>query len=68
MTKTFTFRCNLDKRRQKKSDGRLIELRTFGRGQNVNVVIDDIARVFQQHLSGRLADALDIAAVVYAAD
>jgi 7-cyano-7-deazaguanine synthase in queuosine biosynthesis len=68
MTGAFTFRCNLDSRRQRRSDGRLIELRTFGKGQNVNVVIDDIARVFQQHLSGRLADALDIAAVIYAAD
>src|SRR5262245_58728169 len=68
MSRTFTFRCNLKERRSKKSDGRLVELRTFGRGHNVNVVIDDIARVFQRHLSGRLADILDIAALVYAAD
>jgi hypothetical protein len=68
MTQTFTFRCNLEKRRRRNSDGRLIELKTFGRGQNINLVIEDIARVFQQHLSGRLADVLDIAATVYAAD
>ncbi len=68
MRRTFTFRCNLEQRRTKKSDGKLLDLRTFGQGQNVNVVIDDIARVFQQHLSGRIADALEIAALAYAAD
>ena len=68
MTRTFTFRCNLTERRPKKSDGKRVELRTFGRRQNVNVVIEDIARAFQKHLSGRIADMLDIAAFVYAAD
>lgn len=68
MTRTFTFRCNLENRRQKRADGKLIDLKTFGRDQNINVVIDDIAHVFQQHLAGRLADAVDIAALVYAAD
>src|SRR5688572_14202646 len=68
MNRTFTFRCNLKERRQKQADGKLIELRTFGKGQNVNVVIDDIARAFQQDLTGRLLDVLDIAAFVYAAD
>lgn len=68
MTRTFTFRCNLKARRQKKSDGKLIELRTFGPGQNVNVVIDDIATAFQQDLSTRLIDVLEIASFVYAAD
>jgi len=68
MTRRFTFRCNLEKRASKKTDGRLVELKTFGRGQNINVVIEDIARVFQKDLSGRLADVLDIAAFVYAAD
>lgn len=68
MTRTFTFRCNLKERRQKKSDGKLIELKTFGQGQNVNVVIDDIATAFQQDLSGRLTDVLEIASFVYAAD
>lgn len=68
MKQTFTFRCNLPARRKKNSDGKLVELRSFGKGQNVNVVIDDIARAFQQDLSGRIADVLDIAALVYAAD
>jgi hypothetical protein len=68
MKNPFTFRCNLPKRREKRSDGRLLSLRTFGPGQNINVVIDDIARAFQKHLTGRLADAVDIGAIVYAAD
>jgi hypothetical protein len=68
MTRTFTFRCNLEARRQRKSDGRLVPLNTFGSRSNINIVIDDIARVFQQDLTGRFADVLDIAAAVYAAD
>jgi hypothetical protein len=68
MSRTFTFRCNLPKRRPRKADGKLQELSTFGSDRNVNLVIDDIARVFQRHLDGRIADVLDIAAFVYAAD
>ncbi len=68
MNRRFTFRCNLKKRTQKTSDGRLLDLSTLKPNQNVDVVIEDIARVFQQDLSGRIADTLDIAAFVYAAD
>lgn len=68
MSRTTTFRCNLKRRKQKASDVRLLHLSTVKPNQNVDVVIEDIARVFQQDLSGRIADILDIAAFVYAAD
>jgi 7-cyano-7-deazaguanine synthase in queuosine biosynthesis len=68
MSRLFTFRCNLPARAARKSDGKFKELGTFGPNRSVNLLLDDIARVFQQHLSGRVADALDIAAFVYAAD
>jgi hypothetical protein len=68
MTRVFTFRCNLPTRPQRRTDGRLLALNTVGHNQNVEVVVEDIARVFQKDLSGRIADTLDIAAFVYAAD
>ncbi len=68
MSRRFTFRCNLPARKLKKSDGRLQALWTFGPNQNIEFAIEDIAKVFQQVLGGRIADALDIAAFVYAAD
>ncbi|MGE0063393.1 MAG: hypothetical protein AB7T86_15090 [Xanthobacteraceae bacterium] len=68
MKRTFTFRCNLEKRAAKKSDGKLAELYTFGPKQNLNVVFNDIAAVFQRNLTDRIADILEIAAFVYSAD
>lgn len=68
MRRTFSFRCNLPARRLRKSESAPEALSTFGPSRNVEVRLDDIAKVFQQHLDGRTADALDIAAFVYAAD
>jgi len=56
--------------RSKQPDAALkvIALDTEGATQNVNVRIDDVAKVFSKHLSPRLLDFLEIAAYVYAAD
>jgi 7-cyano-7-deazaguanine synthase in queuosine biosynthesis len=45
-----------------------VELRTHGINANVNVRLEDLARVFDQHLSPRLEDLLEVAAYVYTAD
>ncbi len=45
-----------------------IELRTHGPQANVNVRLEDLAKIFDQHLSPRLEDLLEIAAYVYTAD
>ena len=45
-----------------------IELRTHGATANVNVRLEDLAKAFEQHLSPRLEDLLEIAAYVYTAD
>jgi REase_DpnII-MboI/Queuosine biosynthesis protein QueC len=45
-----------------------VELRTHGPKANVNVRLEDLAKVFDQHLSARLEDLLEIAAYVYTAD
>lgn len=68
MTPAVTYRCNLPSRRPRQASEKLVALATFGRNRNVNLLLDDIARVFQQHLTGRIADVLDLAASVYAAD
>lgn len=50
-------------------DGRhVVELSSQGRDHNVNIQMEDVAKVFQQHLSPRLKDLLEIAAYVYTAD
>jgi hypothetical protein len=46
----------------------LVTLSTQGSEANVNVRLFDLARVFSQHLSPRLEDALEIATYVFAAD
>jgi hypothetical protein len=46
----------------------VVELSTQGEDANVHIRLMDLARVFDQHLSPRLEDALEIAAYVYAAD
>ena len=45
-----------------------VELRTHGPQANVNVRLEDLAKIFDQHLSSRLEDLLEIAAYVYTAD
>jgi 7-cyano-7-deazaguanine synthase in queuosine biosynthesis len=50
-------------------DGRhTVELRTFGTRQNVNINLEDLARVFHEHLTPRLKDLLEIASYIYTAD
>jgi 7-cyano-7-deazaguanine synthase in queuosine biosynthesis len=46
----------------------VLELNALGRDPNVNIRIEDLAKVFSQHLSPRLLDLLEIAAYVYTAD
>ena len=45
-----------------------IELSHYGNSPNVNVRLEDVAKVLQKHLTPRLVDLLEIAAYVYAAD
>jgi hypothetical protein len=45
-----------------------VSLSSHGADQNVNIRIEDVAKVFAQHLSPRLVDLLEIAAYVFAAD
>lgn len=50
-------------------DGRhVVELSTGGSRANVNLSVEDLAKKFRQDLQPRLADLLEIAAYVYAAD
>lgn len=51
-----------------RSDCQVIELNTHGSQANVNVQLQDVAKVFRQHLTPRLADLIEIAAYVYSAD
>jgi hypothetical protein len=53
---------------QLRKDRHAIELRTDGANANVNVRLEDLAKVFDQHLSPRLEDLLELAAYVYTAD
>ena len=45
-----------------------IDLDSIGSDPKVNIRIENVAKVFQQHLSPRLKDFLEIAAYVYAGD
>lgn len=45
-----------------------VTLSTIGTGANVNVRLEDVAKIFLQHLSPRLEDLLEIASYVYTAD
>ena len=51
-----------------RNDRHVVRLSTQGREANVNLRLEDLARVFQQHLTARLHDLLEIAAYVYAGD
>ena len=46
----------------------VVKLSTSGPNQNVNLVIEDLAKKFKEDLQPRLADLIEIAAYVYAAD
>ena len=46
----------------------VLELDAIGDDANVNVKIEDVAKVFESHLSPRLVDLLEIAAYVFSAD
>lgn len=46
----------------------VIELDALGIDPNVHIRIEDVARVFLQHLSPRLLDLIEIASYVYSAD
>lgn len=46
----------------------VVELSTFGPKANVNLAVEDLAKKFKEDLQPRLADLLEIAAYVYAAD
>ncbi|MEX1042888.1 MAG: 7-cyano-7-deazaguanine synthase [Pirellulaceae bacterium] len=54
-----------DKRRKGRIDK---ELRTFGNDANVHLVVEDLCKTFREKIGDRIADLLDIAAYVYAAD
>ena len=51
-----------------RQDRIVLELNAHGPEANVTVKLEDVAKVMGQHLNGRLADLLEIAAYVYAAD
>lgn len=46
----------------------LVELDALGHPANVNLRLEDVARVFLKHLTPRLVDLLEIAAYVYTSD
>ena len=49
-------------------DRRVLTLSSHGPGRNVNIRMEDVAKVFQKHLSPRMKDLLEIAAYIYTAD
>ena len=46
----------------------LVELDSVGSGANVNIRFENVAKVFNKHLSPRLVDLLEIASYVFSAD
>ncbi len=51
-----------------KGEHHVIELDSIGPHSNVNIQIEDVAKVFLKHLSERLIDLIEIASYVYTAD
>lgn len=45
-------------------DRQVIELNTHGSQPNVNIQLQDVAKVFMRHLTPRLTDLIEIAAVL----
>jgi hypothetical protein len=46
----------------------VVPMATRGRNRNVNLNLENVANVFQQHLNDRLEDLLEIATFVYVGD
>lgn len=51
-----------------RQDKHTVELSHYGNKANVNVRLEDVAKVLKKHLTPRLIDLIEIAAYVYAAD
>jgi hypothetical protein len=71
MPKPRLFLCNDSTEKAAATCGKGIivnRLATYGPSQNVMVQIEDIVRVFLNHLNDRLVDLLEISALVLAAD
>ena len=47
---------------------KVLELDALGPSANVTIRVEDVAKIFLKHMSGRILDYLEIAAYVYAAD
>lgn len=56
------------KTQAKDQTAKVVELATHGPKQNVNVQVENLAKVFMKDLSPRLLDFIEIASYVYAAD
>lgn len=67
MSAPHRFRCNLPPSRSLRP-GSGTQLATFGPAANVQVKLADIAKVLVGDLTGRLADLVELASFVYAAD
>lgn len=50
------------------TDRQPVELDSVGSGANVNIRFENVAKVFNKHLSPRLVDLLEIASYVFSAD
>jgi hypothetical protein len=71
MARSRLFLCGGAKLTGKDGRGTISEpicLSSHGADQNVNIRIEDVAKVFAQHLSPRLVDLLEIAAYLFTAD
>ena len=49
-------------------DRRQVHLNSIGKAANVNIRLENVARVFGEHLPDRLVDLLELAAYVFSAD
>jgi 7-cyano-7-deazaguanine synthase in queuosine biosynthesis len=49
-------------------DRRIVALNSIGRAANVNIRLENVAKVFGRHLPPRIVDLLEIAAYVFSAD
>lgn len=71
MIKPRLFLCSgagIGKRDSRASGREIVALDAIGPNPSVNVRIEDVAKIFLQNVSPRLADLLEIASYVYAAD
>lgn len=63
------FLCNgATKPKSSKTNRYIKKLYTYGEDENVHICFEDVSHVFEQHLSPRLIDFIEIASFVYAAD